>query len=49
MCMMANRWYLQGVVSGGKLPCGSPNSYPVYTNIASYKEWVVDTLSNVDS
>lgn len=38
----ATNWYAEGIVSFGRLPCGTFTN--VYTRISSYMNWILDTI-----
>ena len=38
-------WYERGIISSG-YKCGGPNAYSLYTNIASFEDWIIKTIVN---
>ena len=39
-------WFLAGVTSFGKVPCGTAPS--VYTDVTTYREWIVQTVTKLE-
>ncbi|OQR69115.1 hypothetical protein BIW11_12466, partial [Tropilaelaps mercedesae] len=35
------RWWLEGIVSYGPLPCGQKDKPGVYTRVSSYRDWIM--------
>ncbi|XP_057300212.1 transmembrane protease serine 11B-like protein [Hydractinia symbiolongicarpus] len=43
VCNKKDRWYATGIVSSG-FECARPHSYGLYTNVAEYKEWIIENI-----
>ena len=39
------KWYSRGIVSHGD-GCARPHKYRVYSNVAQYKDWIIETILN---
>ena len=39
------KWYSTGIVSHGD-GCARPHKYGVYSNVAYFKDWIIETILN---
>ena len=39
------KWYTTGIVSHGA-GCARPHKYGVYSNVAHFKDWIIETILN---
>ena len=46
LCLIATgKWYSTGIVSHGD-GCARPHLYEVYSNVAHFKDWIIETILN---